>query len=180
MKIGFDLRKHMSLIARVAKRAMHLRGEEGSAELVEFAFVLPGLMIVLTGTVSFALALYNLQQLGNATANAVQTIVDGAGITADPCAQAVTTVSAALPGWNAANFTYTLAITYTPSGSGTTALAKYSATGSGFTCAAGAANLKAATNYPVVLTVKSAYAWFPILSFSPSSPLVSTQGAVGN
>lgn len=174
MKIGFDLRTHAKLLARAARRAIRLRGEEGSAELVEFAFVLPGLMIVLTGTISFALALYNIQQLGNATGNAVQVVADEAGLITDPCAQAVTSVTAGLPKWTAAKFTYTMVIT-----DQSNATHKYGpTTGSSFSCTAGA--VEEAQNYPIVLTVSYAYAWLPILRFTPSSPLTSTQGTTAD
>ncbi len=179
MKIGFDLRRHGRTLACVARRALRLRREEGGSELVEFAFVLPGLMIVLTGTVSFALALYCLQQLGNATANAVQTVAAEAALASDPCAQAVTSVTSALSGWDTTKLTYTMVITY-PSG-GTTVAASYGpTTGSGFTCVAGASELLGSQNYPIVLTVKYDYAWLPILKFTPSSPLISTQGAIAD
>lgn len=153
---------------------MHLGGEEGSAELVEFAFVLPGLMIVLTGTISFALALYNMQQLNNATGNAVQVVADEAGLITDPCAQAVTSVTAALPNWTASKFTYTMVITDSSNGTHTYG----PTTGSSFSCTAGAT--EEAQNYPIVLTVSYAYTWLPILKFSPSSPLTSTEGTTAD
>jgi hypothetical protein len=121
------------------------------------------------------LGLYNLQQLGNATANAVQVVAGESGLITDPCAQAVTSVTAALPGWTAAKLTYTMVITY-PSGTTTTTATYGPTTGSGFSCTAGAA--LTSQNYPVVLTVSYAYSWMPILRFSPSSPLTSTQGAI--
>ena len=174
MKIGFDLRRHTKLLTRAARRAMRLRGEESGTELVEFAFVLPGLMIVLTGTISFALALYNLQQLGNGTSAAVQAVADEAGLITDPCAQAVTSLTAALPKWTAAKFTYTMVITDSSNATHTYG----PTTGSSFSCTAGA--VEEAQNYPVVLTVSYAYTWLPILRFSPSSPLKATEGTTAD
>jgi Flp pilus assembly protein TadG len=153
---------------------LRLRSDEVGTELVEFAFVLPGLMIVLTGTMSFALALYSLQQLGNATANAVQVVAAEAGLITDPCAQAVTSVTATLPKWTAGKFTYTMVITDQSNATHTYG----PTTGSTFSCTAGAA--EEAQNYPIVLTVKYAYSWLPVLKFTPSSPLTSTQGTIAD
>jgi len=71
MRLEGGLRKTGAPLARILARLLRFRGEEGT-ELVEFAIVVPGLMIVLTGVASFALAFYSLQQLGNATTTAVQ------------------------------------------------------------------------------------------------------------
>jgi len=54
------------VFVRRGNRAAGHGGEEGSAVL-EFAVTLPMLMIVLLGTASFSLALYYMQQIGNAT-----------------------------------------------------------------------------------------------------------------
>jgi len=173
MKIGFGLKSPTEWLVRAAKRALRLRGEEGT-EIVEFAFVVPGLVMVITGVASFAMAFYSLQQLGNATGNAVQMVAAEAGLGTDPCAQAVTSTTAALPGWAPAKMTYTLVITdstWTTHPYGPT-------TGSSFSCVAGAGFETA--NFPIVLTVSYSYSWLPILNFSPSSPLKSTQGAIAD
>ena len=148
-----------------------LRGEEGTA-LVEFAIVLPLMMTVLTGSASFCMALYSFQQLGNATSTAAQQLAADQGLITDPCATTVTTVTAALPNWTASKLTYTVTIT----NSAGTATVYGPTTGSSFTCTAGAANM--AANEPVVLTVSYAYTWFPILAFSPSSAISSTEAAL--
>ena len=152
---------------------MRMRSEEGGS-LVEFAIVVPLLMTVLTGSASFALGFYSLQQLGNATAGAVQAIAAEQGVAPDPCAQAVTAVTAGLPGWTAGNITYTLVIT---DSSGATH--QYGATtGSTFSCTPGAA--EEAPNEPVTLTVSYKYTWLPVLAFSPKSPLTSTETAMAD
>ena len=110
MSFGLNLPSHAVFIARIAKRLCGLRGEEGG-ELVEFAFIVPGFIMILTGTASFGLAFYSLQQLSNATATAAQAVVASqdatcaktgpgctatevsAGDTVDLCALAQSTVS---------------------------------------------------------------------------------------
>lgn len=168
-------------LSRSASRALRLRGEEGGS-LVEFAIVVPLLMTVLTGSASFALAFFNLQQLGNATSGAVEAIAATQGVQPDPCALAVTSVTSALgigaksalPSFTASKITYTLVIT---DASGATH--QYGATtGSSFSCIAGAA--QEAPNEPVTLTVSYSYTWLPVLAFSPSSPLSSSETAMAD
>jgi Flp pilus assembly protein TadG len=167
MKLDRGLRRQVRFVSRAVKRATGMRSEEGGA-LLEFAVTLPLLMTVLTGAASFSLAFYNLQQLQNAVSNAAQVVAEQQGLTTDPCASAVTLVTASLPGWTASKLTYTMVITDS-SGSNHT----YGpTTGSSFSCTAGAS--EEAPNEAVVLTVSYSYTWMPILAFSPSSPLSAT------
>jgi Flp pilus assembly protein TadG len=139
-----------------------LSGSERGSQLVEFAFVAPILLVLLTGMASFAMALYKYQQLGYATSTAAQGVGDQYGLLADPCAQIVTDVTASLPSpaWTAGNFTYTLYITdksnvshqYGPT------------TGSGFSCTP--ATTVWAQNYPMTIQVSYAYNWFPIMNWT--------------
>lgn len=173
MKLDMGLRGQVRFVSRAVKRAMGLRSEEGGA-LLEFAITLPLLMTVLTGAASFSLAFYSLQQLGNAVSSASQLVAAEQGLITDPCATTVTSVTGSLPGWTASKLTYTLAITDS-SGSAHT----YGPTaGNSFSCTAGAA--LEAPNEPVVLTVSYSYTWMPILAFSPSSPLSSTEASLAD
>lgn len=175
MKLDCRLQRHTRLFVRLRLRARRFRGESGST-LMEFAFVIPMLMTVLTGAASFSLAFYNLQQLGNATATAVQAVAAEQGLASDddPCAYAATTITGALPSWTASKFTYTEVIT---DNTGTSH--KYGpTTGNTFSCSAGSAFLF--QNYPVVLTVSYSYSWLPILAFSPKSPLTAVQAAMAD
>jgi len=110
MNMGRSLRERAKVIGRLAKRALRFGGEDGGA-LVEFAVTLPLFMTVLTGTASFSLAFYSLQQLGNATSNAAQLVAAEQGLLTDPCATTVTSVTASLPSWTASKLTYTEIIT---------------------------------------------------------------------
>ena len=152
---------------------------------------LPLLMMVLPGTASFSVALYSLQQVGNATTGAVQFIGEYAALnatitsptsgkqvsTTDPCQEAVSQVTQALPNYASSKLTYTLTIYYPNSaGTATTSTAYGPTAGNTFSCPAGSALLTA--NYPVTLTVSYAYSWLPVLNFNLNSPLTSTQTAL--
>jgi Flp pilus assembly protein TadG len=171
MTLDCRLWRQAALLARAASRAMRLRSEEGGS-LVEFAIVLPLLLTVLTGSASFAMGFYSLQQLGNSTAGAVQVAAAQSGTIADPCAQAVESITASLPGWTAGNLTYTLVITDASGAAHTYG----PTTGSSFSCAPPQADQ--VPDEPVTLTVSYRYTWLPVLAFSPSSPLTSTESAM--
>ncbi len=171
MKMGNGLRKIGNLFARRSRRAFGRRGEEGAA-LLEFAITLPLLMTVLTGTASFSLALYTLQQIGNATSTAAQLLGAEQGLITDPCNTVVTSVTGSLPNLTASKITYTVAITDASGTAHTTP----ATTGSSFSCTSYAGYM--APNEPVTVTVSYAYSWLPILNFSPSSGLSSSETAL--
>jgi len=158
-------------LARRAGCFFNRRGEQGAA-LLEFAVTLPLLMTVLTGTASFSLALYFLQQVGNATSSAAMAVGGEAGLfpNNDPCAAAKSFVTQSLPNLAPANLALTLTITDTSLNTD-----KYTGTGSSFSCTS-APSMEA--NYPVTLQVTYTYTWLPILNFSPKSNLTSTQTAI--
>ena len=172
MRTGLSDSKGSSCMARLLQRLRNLASEEGST-LMEFAVTLPVFITIITGTTSFAVGVYNLQQLSNATTNAVQAAAAGQGIASDPCSAAQTQVTAYLPNWTASSFSYSMSIVDSNGTSHT-----YNSTGTTFSCTAGASTM--AQNEPIVLTVTYTYKWLPILAFSPSSPLKSTQAAVGD
>lgn len=110
-------------------------GEEGST-LVEMAFVLPILLVVLTGIFSFGIALNQdmvLTNAVNAGARAFALSRSGnvsSAPSVDPCLYAVTTAVSAASTLKASNMSFTFV--YTPSGSGNTggSATTYTATGS--------------------------------------------------
>jgi Flp pilus assembly protein TadG len=159
MKLRDRLRSEGIFLARRARRSAGRRGEEGAA-LVELAVTLPLLMIVLIGTASFSMALYFLQQIGNATTSAAMSVGGEAGLfpNNDPCAAAKSFVTGALPNMAPAKLSLTLTLTDTGLNTDT-----YSGTGSSFTCTS-APSME--PNYPVVLTVTYAYSWFPVPHFA--------------
>ena len=180
MKLEGGLRKPATLPARVIARLARLRGEDGS-ELIEFAFVFPALMAVLTLVASAAMGFYNYQQLANATATAVQYVADDQGLVTDPCATAVTQVTSSwqLKGWTAANFSYAISITDS-TGTAHRFPTTGMDTGTAFTCTSLATDV--APNEPVVLTVSYSYNWFPVFNAiytgRPGGKPVATTGAL--
>jgi Flp pilus assembly protein TadG len=171
LKLHFNPRAPSRWLARAMRRAPGWRSEEGGS-LLEFAVTLPLLMTVLTGSASFSIALYSLQQLGNAVSGASQVVAAEQGLITDPCATTVTSVTGALPGWTQDKLTYTMVITDSTG----TAHTFGPTTGNSFSCTAGAGD--ESPNEPITLTVSYSYTWLPILAFSPSSPLTSTQAAM--
>jgi Flp pilus assembly protein TadG len=183
MKTNRELRWRAGLGIFAAKLRHRLRGEEGGS-LVEFALVTPLMLTILTGTASFSLAFYNLQQMATATESAVQAVAATQGSIADPCNLAMTTVEAALPSLNSSRLSYNLTITASdgtvtsyPSGSngGSTA---YSCTPAGDT---GTTSTEESAGTPVVLTISYQYGWMPVMNFRPQwSNLVVTQAALAD
>jgi Flp pilus assembly protein TadG len=191
MNVKSRLTRGMTAVARVAKRSLRNRGEEGST-LVEFAWILPALVALLTGVISFSLAFYTLQQLGNAAGTAVQAAAAYGGLypvtlgstsITDPCGMVLyeVTHSPSTQGWVAGKFSYSLVITDN-TGTGHT----YSSTTSGsgnsatvsFSCTAGVTD--EAANEPMTLTLTYAYPWMPIVGFAPTSNLTAVEGAVAD
>jgi Flp pilus assembly protein TadG len=70
-------------------------GDERGAALVEMAFVLPVLLLIVTGITAFGLALNNYQVLTNAINTGAQTLAFSRGQTTDPCKTATTAINAA-------------------------------------------------------------------------------------
>jgi Flp pilus assembly protein TadG len=75
------------------------RGEQGST-LIEFALVLPVLMVIMVGIMAFGLAFYNQITLTNAANNAAQVLMAGSGVITDPCASVNNALAAAAPSLN--------------------------------------------------------------------------------
>jgi Flp pilus assembly protein TadG len=177
MKIEVNLRR---LVAGAARRARWVRDEQGGS-LVEFAILSPLLFVLVAMAGSFTLAFYNLQQIGNATASAVAIVASQQGVTTDPCNLAMASVQAALPGFTAANLSYSLTVNttgYPASGSGTT----FSSGGSSsygsntaFSCPnPDTTSSTFASGEPVTLTVTYSYSWLPIPTFHPFGALTPT------
>ncbi|MGB6689524.1 MAG: TadE/TadG family type IV pilus assembly protein [Terracidiphilus sp.] len=81
--------------------------EDGHAVL-EFAFVLPMMMAVITGLFSFGIALNNQLELTEAVGSGGQYLQQIQSITTDPCQDVATTVQRSATNLNAANLTLTL------------------------------------------------------------------------
>jgi len=133
-------------------------GKQRGQSLIEFTFVMPILLILTTGLVSFGLALHNFLVLTNAVNTGAQLLSISRGQTTDPCATAYTAISSAAPG-----LTSGLSLTFVINGS------TYAAATS---CTAGAANMvqgasaQITATYPCILSV---------VGMSPSSCQLQTQ-----
>jgi Flp pilus assembly protein TadG len=71
-----------------AKQAFARAREEQGQSLVEFALLLPLLMLILLGIISFGIAFNNQTALTNAVNNAAQVVMAGPGAITDPCQSA--------------------------------------------------------------------------------------------
>jgi len=89
--------------------ALCCAGDEGSA-LVEFALILPMLLMLTTGVLVFGVAMNNYLQLTNAVSVGARAVALNGGITLDPCATASTAVINAAPGLTSSklSFSYSL------------------------------------------------------------------------
>lgn len=114
-----------------------LRREEGGP-LVEFALVLPMMMIVVTGIFFLGIALALYLQLTNATQVGAQLLSVSRGQTTDPCASVSAAVEAAAPNLKTSNLTFD----YVLDGQAY----------SGTTCTAGAAYLVQGTSASLKVT----------------------------
>jgi Flp pilus assembly protein TadG len=173
MNIGRGLRKRAISLGSMTKRVLRFGGEDGGA-LVELAVTLPLFMSVLTGTVSFSLAFFNLQQIGNATSGAAQRLGAVARTVSDPCSEVVNQVTASLPGLDPTKITYTAVITNAAG----TATTYGPTTGSTFSCTAagsGGSSSEAGSGEPDTVTISYQYSWLPVLAFTPSSALASSE-----
>jgi Flp pilus assembly protein TadG len=117
--------------------------EQGQA-MVEMALVLPVLLLVVTGILTFGLAFNNYVVLTDATNIGGRALAISRGATTDPCATASSAVIAAAPLLTPANLTFSFVLNGT-SYSGTSC-------SSGSTTAGAAANLVQGGNAVVNVT----------------------------
>jgi len=134
---------------RMARALVH-RGEEGSA-LVEFAMILPMLLLLTTGVLIFGVAMNNYMQLTNAVSNGARALAISAEITLDPCATAYTAITSAAPALTPSKMTFSYVLngtTYT----GTTCSSSSVTSGSAGNLASGTSATVTVT-YPLNLSV---------------------------
>jgi len=131
-------------ISRKHNKRKNARNRRGGS-LIEFTLVMPILLLVTTGMVSFGFALHNDLVLTNAVNSSAQLVALSRGQTSDPCATAYAAATGAAPSL-ASGMSLSFVI------NGTT----YSATNS---CPSGASNMVQGSNvqvtgtYPCVLAV---------------------------
>jgi len=150
-----------------------LHSDVEGQSLVEFALVVPMLLMVLTFMFSLSMAMISYEQLNSATSSAaLQVLATSRNVLADPCASIESSVSTALPGFTASKLSYTITI-QNSSGSNVT----YGpTTGTGFSCTAAATVLSAdGTSTPASLTVSYPYTWIPVYLQKMTGNLSVTQ-----
>jgi Flp pilus assembly protein TadG len=120
-------------------------GNERGQSLIEFTLVMPVLLLIVTGMLSFGFALHNYLILENGVTAGAQVLAISRGQTADPCATAYTAVKAASLGLTTASLSMTFVINGT----------SYTTT----SCTAGAAEMvqgtsaEVAATYPCILAI---------------------------
>jgi len=163
MKNGWNLCKAVHSRTRGMKRGFRLGSEEGST-LVEFAVTVPLLLMLLTGMGAFAVALYYQQQISNVTSSTVLALGDQGANIADPCTQAVTWVTGALPSAWSGNLKYSLT-TYDVNGVSHSPFPVLTS-GTNFKCSSSTyAATNMAPNEPIILTVSYSYTTLSVFSF---------------
>jgi len=91
-------------------RAILSEDEDRGGALIEFALTLPPLMMVVVGIWIFGFAMNNYLILTNATTVAARTLSISRGQTLDPCATAVSALTAAAPTLTSSKLTYSYSL----------------------------------------------------------------------
>lgn len=139
--------------ALVFHRCALLVRREEAQNMVEFALVLPLLLLAVTGVLWFGIALNQYQVLTNAVGSGARAFALSRGQTTvtDPCSYAVTTIEASASTLTASSLTFK--VVYTPS-SGTSTTYTYPTTCSGLTMNSGD-TVQITSTYPITTNVFS-------------------------
>ena len=146
--------KTVPCLLYVANNARRCARHENGQAMVEMALVLPILLLVLTGILTFGLAFNNYVLLTEATSIGARTLAISRGATTDPCATASSAVIAAAPLLTPANLSFTFVLngaSYT----GTSCSSGSSTTGAAANLVQGA-NAVVTVTYPCSLIVYGA------------------------
>ncbi|HTQ54106.1 MAG TPA: TadE/TadG family type IV pilus assembly protein [Bryobacteraceae bacterium] len=136
--------KHNLTGCRIRPGTKPARAGNRGGSLIEFTLVMPVLLLVMTGLVSFGFALHNELVLTNAVSTGAQLLSFSRGQTSDPCATASTAIKNAAPSLGS-GITFSFVINGT--------------TYTGTSCTAGAAKMVQGANaqvtgsYPCTLAV---------------------------
>jgi Flp pilus assembly protein TadG len=136
------------------------RSERGTS-LVEFAFVLPLFMLIVTGMTTFGIAMNQYLELDNSTNIGAQQLAIARGTGEDACAEAVSAVKNAAPFLDSSQISYTITFTVLSTDTSGVTDATYTGAGSSApTCpSASVDNMDAGgtvelqTQYPCTVTV---------------------------
>lgn len=115
MNLKRDLLQNLSRFRRIARRVLHLRGQQrGGQSVIEFAIVLPVMLIMLTGLLWWGLVFLDYFNLTNAVDAGSRTLALYRGTvtdTWDPCNATVTALYNAAPRLSQSNLNITITIT---------------------------------------------------------------------
>lgn len=125
-------------------------GDHGSA-IVEFALILPMMLVLTTGILVFGVAMNNYLQLNNAVSVGARTLAISAQMTLDPCATASSAITGAVPNLTASRFTFSYVMNGTAY-TGTTCASSSVSTGAAGNLASGTTVSVTAT-YPLNLSI---------------------------
>lgn len=159
MKMNLRTATTDSLRLWVARRM----GREEGGSLIEFALVLPMMMMLIMGMFSFGIGLNQYTVLTNGVSAGARALALARGQTSpalagtNPCAYAVQVANNALPSLNSSNITWTIVWT-TTNASGTEVSTTYSNSCAGMSLNAGD-NVQVKGVYPYSLIV---YGWRPL------------------
>jgi Flp pilus assembly protein TadG len=137
--------KAAKLFARV-----HNFGDDGQS-MIEMAVVLPVLLMVVTGILTFGVAFNNYIQLTEATSVGARTLAISRSETTDPCATAATAIYAAAPSLIRGSLTFTFTLNGTAY-SGTSCSSSSNTTGAAGNLVQGS-NATVMVSYPCSLKV---------------------------
>jgi Flp pilus assembly protein TadG len=129
---------------RSIRKADSRANQDLGQSMVEMALVLPVLLLVVTGILTFGLALNNYVMLTEATSIGARALAISRGQTTDPCATASSAIYAAAPLLVSSNLSFTFVL------NGTTYTGASCSSGSSTTGAAG--NLVQGNNAVVTVT----------------------------
>lgn len=132
-------------------RSLLHAGERGSA-LVEFALILPMLLLLTTGIMVFGVAMNNYLQLTNAVSMGARTAAINAQLTKDPCAITSSAIIAAAPGLNSANMNFSFTFNGVSYPNTTSCSSSSVTTGAAGNLASGT-NVTVTATYPLNLSV---------------------------
>ena len=140
--------KKRSICARLIP---FFRFEAGSA-MVEMALVLPIMLLMLTGTFSVSIALYQKLQLAEAMSSAGRFLASDRGA-ADPCADTVTKLDAASPGLASSKIGITISIDGASYGTNTSTVSCTAAGGANNPLMPAGSVATIQTTYPCALSI---------------------------
>jgi Flp pilus assembly protein TadG len=131
-------------------RAIRQSDDRGSA-LVEFALILPMMLLLTTGIMVFGVAMNNYLQLTNAVSIGARTLAVSAQMTLDPCQVGSSAIAAAAPNLNSSNLKYSFVLSGTTYNGSSCASADVSSGAAGLLTSGSTATVVA--TYPLNLSV---------------------------